>query len=257
MRRRPKQILYGLGYVLFLVGIIALVYIGVFKPAPSCFDGIKNQGEEDVDCGEVCGNSCAILSVRSVEIATVETVGIKGKTIAVVEIRNPNSLFGASGVSYSLVVADRFGQAVEISDSTFVYPGEIRFRVLINVPNSSLPNLDSLPYKLSTEKVEWIDASGFLRPDSQIRNIQSRYDRESGLLIVGGILKNANDYAISSATISGIVRDRTGELVGASHTLVKDLKPQEERFFQIVTPIVDGLDEVLLAPVKISVEMVR
>ncbi|PIR88181.1 MAG: hypothetical protein COU10_00520 [Candidatus Harrisonbacteria bacterium CG10_big_fil_rev_8_21_14_0_10_45_28] len=258
MNRRVKQFLYGGGYAIILVAIFIGSYFAFFAPAPSCFDKVQNQDEVGVDCGGGCGGNCAILSVRSIEVSKVESVVVRDVTIAVVEIRNPNANFGVKSFDYTLNLADAFGENMLIRDTTSIYSGEVRYRVLVDVPVSpSGDSFDALPYTLSTSSVRWIEAELFLRPQSQVRDTKSEYDSDRRLLVAEGVLQNSNDFAVKQAAINAVVRDRTGKLIGASKTLVKELPPQGERYFQVVVPIIAGVAEGDIAPVKITVEMVR
>src|SRR3989344_4321547 len=55
--RRRQTIILGIAAFAAL-GIAALVYIN-YQPAPSCSDGLQNQGELAIDCGGPCAAVCA------------------------------------------------------------------------------------------------------------------------------------------------------------------------------------------------------
>lgn len=258
MNRRVKQFLYGGGYVIFLVAIFTGIYFAYLAPEPSCFDKIQNQDEAGVDCGGVCGGSCAILDVRSIEVRNVEVVVVRDVTIAVVEIRNPNTNFGVKGFDYTLNLADEFGENMLIRDTTAIYPGEVRYRVLVDVlTGPRRGNFDILPYTFATSSTSWVGVEQFSRPQSQVRDVKSQYDSERKVLLVEGILMNSNDFSINQAIISAVVRDGSGKLIGASRTLANSLPARGERYFQVVVPIVAGVAEGDIAPVKITVEMTK
>jgi len=48
-KRLVKQLIYGFVFAAFLFFIGFSAYNSWFKPAPTCSDGIQNQGEEGVD----------------------------------------------------------------------------------------------------------------------------------------------------------------------------------------------------------------
>jgi len=258
MKRRSKQIVYGTSYIVFLLIILTVVYAIWLKPVPTCFDGILNQDEQGVDCGGICQKSCSLLSLRPVEIVSVDSVVVNNMNIAVVEIRNPNVEYGVGNFEYSLSVPNRFGEVMLLNDETFIYPGEIRYRVLIDVPIETLGGeIDSLPYKFSTSTLNWLRLDSFSKPKSQIRDVKTSFDTERNLLFIEGILKNENNFKISEAVLSGAIYDDDNLLIGASRTLIKDLEPVGERFFQIVVSVNANFDQSKVVAPKLRVEMMR
>ena len=247
--------MYGLGYLAFVALIVFFVYLIRFSQPPTCFDGKLNQDEEEVDCGGVCP-ACNVRRVRPIEISSLESVVVRDITIAVVEIKNPNNSYGAKDVDYSLLVKDQLGESIRINDSTFLYPSEIRYRVLIDVPAES-GQPDALPYSFSTSTLTWVSAEDLIRPRTQLRDVRSEFDGTRKVLIVQGVLKNDNDFSSSEAIVNAIVRDGFGKLIGASKTLLKDLGANEERYFQIIVPIQAGVAEGDISDPRITVEIVR
>ena len=51
--RKRKKIAILMIPVLIIV-LLVLIKIFFIKPAPSCFDGIQNQGESGIDIGVIC-----------------------------------------------------------------------------------------------------------------------------------------------------------------------------------------------------------
>jgi len=51
MSRGWKKFIYGVFFLAVFGLIVWGFYEIVLKPTPTCFEQIKNQGEEDVDCG--------------------------------------------------------------------------------------------------------------------------------------------------------------------------------------------------------------
>src|SRR3989304_8281011 len=104
MNRMIKQLLYG---ILFLV-VFGLVFFPVYRlfvPAPSCSDGIQNQQEEGVDCGAVCGLSCA-PTLHSLIINQIELIANSdGSYDAIAQLDNDNTIYGASRVDYRVDVS--------------------------------------------------------------------------------------------------------------------------------------------------------
>jgi hypothetical protein len=55
--------------------------------------------------------------------------------------------------------------------------------------------------------------------------------------IITGIVQNDNAFVLHKVTLNGVLSDKANEILGVSKTVVQDLTPKEERFFQIVIPL--------------------
>ena len=57
--------------------------------------------------------------------------------------------------------------------------------------------------------------------------------------------------------MNALVRDKSDKLIGASKTLLKDLRANEERYFQIIVPVQAGVAEGDIAKPRLTVEISR
>lgn len=257
MSRRVKKLVYGGVYLAIFVLVIFLVYAAAVNPDPSCFDKVLNQNEVEVDCGGVCG-LCALKIVQPLQVARIETTMVaNGYRIALVELRNPNTLLAAAEFPYTVFAG--LGESLwQIEDVATLYPGEIQYRVLINPKIvSSAQTVSVLPFEIATSSVAWVGAEQAMKPATQVRELKTEFDEQSGILTVSGIMRNDNAFGLRQATLSAIVRNHPGEFVGGSRTLLRDLRPEEERFFQITTPLRAGLGIEEIAEPRIVIEAFR
>lgn len=99
-RRRAIVIL-----VLALIGVLIIgsTYRLAFYSAPTCFDGVQNQGEVGIDCG---GNVCTYLCSIQVQEPTVRFVlplrNGNGRTDIIAYLDNPNQTAAARDASYTV-----------------------------------------------------------------------------------------------------------------------------------------------------------
>src|ERR1051325_1546720 len=101
MTRSLKKLLYGLLYIGLFLFIGFTFYSSTTAPAPSCTNGIRDQGEEGIDCGGPCAISCAILKLNPIRVIDGPYVfSAGGKTVLLAEAYNPNSDYGASVANY-------------------------------------------------------------------------------------------------------------------------------------------------------------
>jgi hypothetical protein len=59
-----KRWIIGLLYLVFF-SLVVFFFYSVFKTKETCFDGLKNQNEEDVDCGGVCFKKCKKIETKT------------------------------------------------------------------------------------------------------------------------------------------------------------------------------------------------
>src|SRR3989344_5052289 len=131
MPRILKQTLFGLFFLAIFGGAGFWIYDS-FRSVPTCFDKIQNQGEEDVDCGPVCGNVC-LSSLKSIEGRNSHLFKIKEENggsdfDALFRVSNPNTQFGSAWVNYELTLFDGQGQALLQKPGRFyILPGQTKY----------------------------------------------------------------------------------------------------------------------------------
>ena len=117
-----KQTGYGIFFLLFWLAVGFAVYRLYPRPAPSCFDGLKNGAETGVDCG----GGCSPCELKSARLKIGEVLVFKaGPTASVLAVRvtNPVKDYGAR-FNYQLDVLGSFGvRAKSENGSALILPG--------------------------------------------------------------------------------------------------------------------------------------
>ena len=115
MSRVGKQFKYGSMYVGILLLVFAGVYYGWLKPEPTCSDGVRNQGEEQVDCGGPC-STCREKHVGKQEpLRTYDAeffLGGSDSIFFIGEVGNPNFDYGAKEFLYEFRLYDENGSSL-------------------------------------------------------------------------------------------------------------------------------------------------
>ncbi len=121
--KRRFLILGTLGAVALIV--VALALYAAFYHAPSCTDGIQNQGEQGIDCGGPCPYLCTALEQAPVVRFTQALPTPLGATDVLAYIDNPNRDAYARGVAYrvSLYAPDHTLAAPIITGTVDLPPG--------------------------------------------------------------------------------------------------------------------------------------
>src|SRR3989338_2324993 len=95
--RTFKQIVYGLFYLVILGAILYAAYLTWLKPAPSCFNGFKDAGEEGIDCGGIFARACMSSGLSEMEVVVIPKIFPPTQTsISVIaQFQNKNAAFAA------------------------------------------------------------------------------------------------------------------------------------------------------------------
>ena len=109
--RLKKQIIITLIYLVIFLTFFWFIFSWWSArsiPRESCSDGIRNQNEEDVDCGGICRNAC--VPVAKYELSTSSAgfveAGAANKYDLYGEVINPNNDFGSNEFQYSFKIKD-------------------------------------------------------------------------------------------------------------------------------------------------------
>ncbi len=239
-RRLLKQIIYG---GIFL-GIIAGIFYGGFtflsSATASCFDSKQNQNEQGIDCGGNC-EPCALKNVRPIA-ASVDLIKVNGAVSAVISLTNPNILFGADDFIYTLNIYGVDGaKLASASKNSFIYPAETN-RIIIE-PNIKLSTDLIRKPELVITNPNWIPADQFKRPVVQTRQVKAEVSNQQ--ITVTGLVSNLESFGIPRSNVGALafrtMPDGSRQPIGASKTLLQDIRPFEERAFKIVFPVTEPI----------------
>ena len=238
MKRFLKQIIIaGIYGVIFLVtawGVFNILY------TPTCIDGIRNQGEERVDCGGPCP-SCDLKKLIAPLIAKkVYFLDSAGNTADVgFQVKNPNLEWGANNLEYQIDFIGADGGVIpgSLYGSTFILPGESKW--IIEIAKLVPGRMKELQVSISTSSASW----GKLRPYVNETNFvvkDSLYKRltppQSGYAETTGIIMNKSGFQVENVQIQGIAYDKNGVIIGLTKTTIFTFHIGESREFRLFWP---------------------
>jgi hypothetical protein len=249
MSRGTKQLLYGFFYFGVFVFVAWAFYGAFLAPAPSCFDGKLNQGEEGIDCGGPC-IPCEILKLSPLQILREPKVlGLSsGKAVILTEVSNPNSDYGARQVAYRFLIYDKDGLLLEkIKGFTSFFPAETK---IIYEGNFDVNYSRIARVTIEFDSPEWVSGKTILRPSLALRADPETVE-EDGRIAVRGRIVNKGSIKAEAVKAIAIVFDRFSRDIFAVQTLVGDLNGFEEKDFVIVFPQDRVLNDVDRAATKV------
>ena len=237
MSRHVKQVLYGTFYLIILVAIGAGIYFLWFRPGPSCFDGIQDQGEQGVDCGGPCARQCAAVNTQPiVPLGGVNFFSpLAGSESVLVKLENANASSGAPSFNYTITLygAGSSTTVASISGSSFIYPNEVKYIVVPNEPVSSAVASGTI----TIGNVQWLDAS-HMGPSPAFSFTNVTYTPgQNGFVTVSGNITNGSVSSYAPVIIDAVFKDAFGTPVGASQTQIDSLAAGATQPFSISYPL--------------------
>ncbi len=229
-RRTNKQIIIASVFILILFGFGFLVYSYLIKPELSCTDNIKNQGEEDVDCGGPCP-SCELVYIKGIEVLSVKVIPAKGSFYDLVaEIKNPNQNYGSGQVSYKFELYDsQDSLIVEYSGLTYILPNQTKYLLKVRAESSKPVK----QVKLSFGEVKWTKPEDYQTPQLGIQDKEYRLlsNEESGFAQVRAILVNKTGFDLDRVDIDILLFDSSNRLVAINTNEIRTFLSGQERDF--------------------------
>jgi hypothetical protein len=242
MTRSTKKFVYGLFY-LFVGFLFAWWVYGLFlKPAPTCFDRIKNQGEEGVDCGGPCV-SCKIMALEPLRVSgEVRVFGLSSGAAAILaEVLNPNNNYAVRQVSYRIMIYDKDGLLLKtISRSTSFYPGEFKYiyEAGFDIPFSRIGKT-----AVEFDSPDWISGQEVFKPNIAVSPGFQTEERDGGIKVTG-VVRNLGPVAAQGVKVIAIVANRFGQDLFAVQTFLGDVNGFGEQSFAALFPKDDIFREV-------------
>lgn len=228
--------------------IIIFVYLFIFsflffciyyfsRSNENCFDKIKNQNEEEIDCGGICQKRCEKITAENLVIGKMGAVqsGVAGKYDFYAEVNNPNTLFGSRIFNYTLNFKNSSGEIIASKNgSNFILPGEKKYIIENGIDSSVGPVL----FDFNIINSDWVKFSDYYeKPNTYIVN--KNYNQISngvGFFEATGLLKNESYYDFDLIKIQVILKDKNNEVLALNSTQIKTVKASENRDFKVFWP---------------------
>ncbi len=210
----------------------------MFRPAPSCTDGVRNQNETGVDCGGVCGACSVHIAAKDLVIEGSWVIdGVDGTVDAVAQITNPNNLYGAQRISYAFVLHGEGDTIVaEKKGTTFALPAETKYIVEPGIEIPSEARVVRAEFRIDSA-VDWVLFDGYQKP--RIIVLNKRYELSSSSTEysrVSGLVRNESPFDFARIWIKVVLRDATGTPLAIHRTHMDVMNSGDERAFSLPWP---------------------
>ena len=239
MNRRLKQLIYGSIYLAIFLALVLWIYFSFFHNPPTCFDSIKNQDEEGVDCGGSCLEICLPNQFGTIEIVDrVRILRIDDEHVSIlVKIQNNNLDFAAESFNYTLSILDSKDKVVTpIFGTSYIYHGEVKY---IAAPNIRISPTIAARATFEISNPKWILGEKLSKPDVSIQN--HRTSLLGNEVKVEGSLISHDPAILKNTKIIAVFFGQFGLPVGVSQTEIENLEPNDTRSFVINHALLDNI----------------
>lgn len=222
----------------FLVLVVAGIYFGLFYTSPTCIDGKKNQGEEEVDCGGPCA-PCAFKYQKNVEVYFSRFIQVRLSNYDVVaQLQNPNDHLMASPLTYLVRLYDDKGAEVGRRENVaYLYPNDKMYVVENNFYTERTVVRAEVSIVPDQTKFVFINE---LRPELNIANKKYEVVREEGRSYarVTADIFNQEPFAYRMVDVRAALIDNSGNIIGVAKTVTRDVSPGETKRVEFNWPAV-------------------
>lgn len=232
MRRGTKQVLYGALYLILFALVLWGVYRAFLPGAPTCADGIRNRGEQGIDCGGPCA-PCALARFEPLRAGPAAVFGTSaGRAVLLAEVVNPNATAGAFPFTFTFSVFSSDDRLLEtVGGSEVIYAAERR-RLWTGEIRTAYPRIARATLEVSSPR--WRAVGETLRPDLKERGVQTV--REGNRLSVRGTVANQSSLPVPRVKVIAVLYDSFGGTLFASQTILDDVSALGERDFTVPFP---------------------
>ncbi len=233
-QKNKKRIIIILVYFLLFFLFCWFLY-SVIRPDTTCFDGKKNQNEEEADCGGKCKPCIKEISAQEIEIQEKAFVyGGLGKFDVLLKFFNPNNRFGSSSFEYEITLKGTSGEILgKRSGKSFILPRDSKYAIENGFEIQSEPSIAEVLIK----NTQWAEFENYEKP--QLNIYEKRYDIVSGGVGFGqayGLLRNESAFDFESVNVDVILRDSSGIPIALNSTEMRDIGSGDQRDFKLLWP---------------------
>ncbi len=208
-----------------VVTIVALLSVTIFYKAPSCSDGIQNEGETGIDCG---GSSCSYLCTTQEHTPTVLFTKVlrsgNNRVDIIASVDNVNVGAAATNVPYTVTLYGAGQIFVQKIKGNMELPSAATVPVFIS--NIIVGNQKTVRAFLTIDSsaIRWFSSTANSRVLPVVSNTIIRGTDNTPR--IDATLTNSSVKVLRNVLAIIIVKDAQGEVIAASRTVVPTIPAQ-------------------------------
>lgn len=203
------------------VAFLAIVIIATTYHAPSCHDGIQNQGEQGVDCGGPCPYLCTALEQTPSVLYTQALPAGPGRTDVIAAIENRNATAAAKNVPWTVVLYAPDNTFVQQKSGTVDLPPGATVPVFIPNISTGSQTVKSAFLTIASSSPRWYTMATDTRAVPKVLSTNLAGTTQAPR--VTAVLQNPDVTLMSNVRAVVVVQDAQGNVIGASQTIVPSI----------------------------------
>ncbi len=231
-----KQIVIASIYLVLWAVLGSGIYL-LARPDETCFDGVRNQNEQGIDCGGICARACAMPPPREkLQVTEKHLLAVgEGTFDAVALLENKNPYDGIREFVYTWRLR-RGGEIIgEHRGQTFVLPRSKRYLIDRVSSNAEVSRTDRIEVELVRHSIEWQHVADEYEEPSLTE--QARFEATPGdptgkSRVIGSVINNS-DYDLQGVQVNVVIRTTSGDIIAVGKTQMNTVKAGELRDFRI------------------------
>jgi hypothetical protein len=220
--RRRFFILLIIGAV--VVAFLSVVLISTLSRAPSCSDGVQNQGEAGIDCGGPCAYLCTAQELPPTVLFTKTLQASSGRIDVIAEVENKNTNAAAKNVPYKIALYDANQKLIrEVSGALDLPPGAT---TPVYVPGiaSGKQMVTHAFLTLDPSLINWFAMPASARSVPTVSTITRSGTVDAPR--IDAVLANPGVNSFDTVPTIIFVHGESGDIIAASQTIVRSIPAQ-------------------------------
>lgn len=226
-----RQLIFGAAVLALSGGIIFASY-KLLTPKPTCFDGVKNQGEEQIDCGGSC-QACKVTRLEDVKVLSSNSFLLKdGSYDAYAEIKNINLNYGSESLEYTFSFYNADKKLIEErAGKSYILANQTRYIIESNIKLSEPAMFTNFTVN---QNISW-QKQDVLGVDFPV--FSQKYEPlpagEGDFAKVTGVVNNKNEYDFGEVEVDAVLVDNDDKVFAVGKTQIDNLRFGENRAFSV------------------------
>jgi hypothetical protein len=216
-----RKLTYLSGVTVAAVIIVGIPLFLLLYKAPTCSDGIQNQGEQGIDCGGPCRKLCQNDFLAPVVTWTDAQKVVPGLYNLAAYVENPNVNGAATNVSYQFSVFDSQGILITQINGVMDIPSNRNTLAFVGAVNMG----QRIPAPGGV-RFSFLSPPTWLKSEDTLGNItitNKQYSEDSAGASLQATMVNNGLTAYSNMTVFAVLSDAQGNEIGFSKTFINSL----------------------------------
>jgi hypothetical protein len=235
---RRKFTYLGIGAVVVIV-IIGVPAFKILYKAPTCADGVQNQGEQGIDCGGPCRTLCQSAFLAPVVLWTAATHVTAGLYNLAAYIENPNISGAAINAPYQFSVYDTDGVLITQVSGTLDIPANrntLAFAGAVDMGQRTVAK-GGVSFQFTQAPV-WRKSEDMLAalsyPTPQYSEDNTSATKSSSLQVA---MTNTSLTPFNGITVYAILKDINNNEIDFSKTYIDEIAPGASEVAPFTWPV--------------------